>query len=262
MNAVVECTDLTLHNWKDLCIPVALNDSVNEKSPVTSEYPTAYALLLSGVEPWPIPSALKKKMKDEKLQFGMICKKIACSISMTFYHVLSKKFFGSTFVGHEYVVSTEATNIPISVKNFNEIMYFQSRIRDPNCFAVIELVMSTFDSVSDEVSNRYGCGWTIINPFEFEVDKEHQSNDIGSCKLITSGNLCVYRGSPRELVTKKGDGKDVLKHFNSTKMDTFIPYKLWNFESLNRVVMTWNIVSIQSNSKYISFDFRPQTILL
>lgn len=207
--------------------------------------PTTYAILISDIDPWPIPTTLKRKLQEVQLQDGIKERNIACSISMSFYHVRSKRFFGSTFVGYEHVFSiTDSTHVSFPARNLNEMMYFQSKIQDRNCFAVLELVMTTYDSFNGSVASRYGCGWALLKPFLPTYGTKGNSQLDG---IISTGKINVYAGTPKDLLSMKGDGAAVLKQLTNKKVDqpvSIVSYKIWRQDALNEIITSSNIVRI------------------
>ena len=79
---------------------------------------------------------------------------------MSFYHSASKRFFGSTWMGFKQSPPKKSAVLLV-----NEVVYWNSSIVDPNCFAVVELVATEVDDSSGVVIGQYGCGWSMLQPF-------------------------------------------------------------------------------------------------
>ena len=209
-------------------------------SPATCYKSTAYAMLVSSIEPyWPMPPTLKRKLQEAQLKEGAEETKIACSIAMSFYHTSSKRFYGSTWVGYEHVLPvSNFQNLQFPVRNLNELMYFQSSVdNDPNRLAVIELVTTTFDSFTGSVASRYGCGWALISPFHI-VEKNKEETRFT--------RITVFEGTPRELLSLKGDGAAILRQLNMKKIEgepSVISYRIWRLETMSKLFKTSGIVS-------------------
>lgn len=186
-------------------------------TPILAAKPTAYAFLLSSIDHWPIPPSLKKILETAELD-GMQETRITCSISMSFYHTLSKRFYGSTWVGHEHPFSIKTSTKRIPIDNLNELTYFQTRINDPNCFIVVELVMAILSPLDGSVSRRYGCGWALVNPFFLDL-------------AMSTGKIGLYSGSPRDLLQLKGSGSSIQKELlikqRAGTTSAMVTYTIW-----------------------------------
>jgi hypothetical protein len=165
---------------------LTLDDLPTEAAPQTHKKPTAFVLNLRSIESWPVPSALRARLDahpNHSLKY---------SVSMSFYHSVSKRFFGSTWMGYKQSPPKKSEVLLI-----NELVYWQSSIADPNCFAIIELVATEVDNGSDVVVGQYGCGWAMMQPFG-----DAGIRDISTeSKLGEEGfhPLKVYSGTPRKL---------------------------------------------------------------
>lgn len=200
-------------------VPITLDDLPKDTSPVTAETPITYACLLSSISSWPLPSSLTKRWEAEELN-GMHQRHITCSVSMSFYHTLSKRFFGSTWVGHEHHFSVKSSTKKLPVDNLNELVYFNSSIRDSkDCFAVVELVVTTLNALDDSVARRYGCGYALIHSFLPVIDQ---------CQNKTTH---LFAGSPRDLLQLKGNGA-LLDQLAKKATASTLSYALWRPEGL------------------------------
>jgi len=64
----------------------------------SSDNAKLFALSIHSVEPsWPIPTSVHMRRKNESFHPAL-----TYSVSMCFYHALSKRFFGSTHVGFDH----------------------------------------------------------------------------------------------------------------------------------------------------------------
>lgn len=117
---------------------------------------------------WPLPLPLKNRT------IGISHKEIKYSISVTFYHAPSKRFYGSTYLGTE-LESTDGTF------RLNELLYFRLKYFGPNCYGVLELIATEY--TSSVVNGQYGCGWGLIRLDFSETD-----------------GVTIYQGTPRELL--------------------------------------------------------------
>lgn len=186
------------------------------------DHPTVYAFLFSSINPWPIPPSFKKRLQSEELD-GIQVLNITCSLSMTFYHSKTKRFYGSTYIGHEHHCTIQKSSSKIVFENFNELTYFFTRINDPNCFIVIELVLNILSPLSGGISGRVGCGWAIINPY------------VGELK--STGKICLHEGSPKRLLECKGNHTAIENHLTKhNKTTSVVSFTIWRSESLSKTL--------------------------
>jgi len=144
---------------------------------------------------------------------------VTCSMSMTFYHSKSKRFYGSTWVGHEHPFTIKSSSTKLVLDNFSELTYFFTRINDPCCFIVIELIMNILSPLDGSVSERLGCGWAVVNPF------------LGGS--MSNGSICLLGGSPRRLIELKGNRAAILidqlaEHGSLSQLS----FKIWRLKGL------------------------------
>lgn len=133
---------------------LTLDDLPAEAAPQTHKKPTAFVLNLRSIESWPVPTALRQRLDQHPNH------SLKYSVSMSFYHSVSKRFFGSTWMGYKQSPPKKSDVLLV-----NELVYWQSSIADPNCFAIIELVATEVDTNSDVIVGQYGCGWAMMQPF-------------------------------------------------------------------------------------------------
>ena len=92
---------------------------------------------------------------------------ISAQLSFSLFHLSSGTFFGSTWMGCPIPLGGDGRDkLPDIIDfDYNEIVYLISRITDPSCVAVIEIVASKEDTRKKMVVAQYGCGWTMLNIF-------------------------------------------------------------------------------------------------
>ena len=122
-----------------------------EKLPTTS-LPTmstknhGISVCLDSIEGWNPPVQLQ----DDSGKF-----EILVQLSLSLLHLQSSTFFGSTWM---------SSPIPITDDNieFSEIIYTITRIVDPSCVGIIEIVASRYDIDKQLVTAQYGLDFTHI----------------------------------------------------------------------------------------------------
>jgi hypothetical protein len=209
--------------------PVSLEDLPTTSAPKRNDIPSTYAVLLSSISSWPLPKKVQETSKGSPT-------KIECSVSISFFHLPSKQFYGSTFLGTEHPFQLN-NSFELPMSNLNELVYFQTSINDPNCFIVIELVTTTRNPINEDVDKRFGSGWAIIKPFLDE--RLVQENDI----VISSGEVKIFQGTPRELLQLKGDTASILKQLE--QKNSSLSFQIWRPSHIGEIIKTSNVVGWQ-----------------
>jgi len=165
-------------------IPIQKKDTQTIKGIRNIE--TVFAINIYSVFPsWPIPKSIQKRLaynSDIKLTI---------SISLSFYHVPSKRFFGSTFVSGEveYHAKDDSKNDSIFL---NELIYFCPKYdRGDMQLIIVELIANEYSRKTGTKQGVYGCGWTLLR-IPTTKDAERKKNVIQE-----------YRSVPLNLGTPK-----------------------------------------------------------
>ena len=219
-----------IDKWMDAHCRQHLSDPPEQAR--TVEHPTTFAISIDRIIPWNT-SNIRRKL-EELHYLGEI--RVAFSVSLSLFHTESKQFYGSTFVGHDHVVTLKNLKEfdTLSMNNLNELVYFQTRVIDPNSVVVCELVASLFDQFGEGIERRYGCGFAIINPFC--VDEDASITENLKQRPIKSGITFVYDGSPRDLLGLK-EPSGALEQLRTSKRDTksAVSYKIWQCNGITTV---------------------------
>mmetsp|Transcript_34093 Transcript_34093/g.50049 ORF Transcript_34093/g.50049 Transcript_34093/m.50049 type:complete len:1438 (+) Transcript_34093:97-4410(+) len=188
-----------LHQWLKFSDRVVLitNEIPKDMAPSQAKNVQTYAMQILRINPWPIPPNLLKIIQKAN------ARALSYSVSMSFYHILSKRFFGSTWIGRNYLNSSVEEDGSLET---NELVYFQSKIMDPNCFAVIELVATKHDLQQQKITGQYACGWALMKPFVCDTSTMNLNKQKSEGESILSLN--VIGGTPRKLLTMKRDSID------------------------------------------------------
>jgi hypothetical protein len=127
--------------------------------PSMSTKTKGYSIGFERVLGFPIPSSILMDVDQGDYDIDV-------QLSLSLFHHGSVSFFGSTWMGHPIPLTTGSKSLPREVDfDCNDLVYFMSRINDPSCVGVVEIVVSKKDIGSDVVAATYGCGWTMINCF-------------------------------------------------------------------------------------------------
>lgn len=147
-------------------------------------------------------------------------------LSLSLFHVTSKSFFGSTWMSNAISIIRRNKNDSLTV-TLDEIVYIVTRITDPNCVCIAEIIVSTLDK-RGIASSQYGCGWTILSIFN--ESSLHEYDDLKSIQISKSP---IFSGSPRDLMTAD-DESNIIPKF-SVLNGTTLQYVLFNHKRLLRI---------------------------
>ena len=79
---------------------------------------------------------------------------VTVQLSFSLYHIDTCSFFGSTWMG---LPVTLKENMPDIVDfYYGDIIYALTRVSDPNCIGIIEIVVTQTDKVTDLLVSQYG----------------------------------------------------------------------------------------------------------
>ena len=129
-------------------------------APNMKDTPRGIALSLSRVQGWSLPTQLLNDIDSGDFY-------ITVRLSLSLCHLQTKTFFGSTWLGMAVTVGQGDTDkIPDVVDiDYSEIIYMISRLTDPSCVGIIEVVVSKVNKKKNVTISQHGCGWTIIPLF-------------------------------------------------------------------------------------------------
>ncbi|KAF0745296.1 hypothetical protein Ae201684P_011414 [Aphanomyces euteiches] len=142
-----------------------------ECAPARVNKVSGYSIDLHAVKNWPVP---------EKLQHTLVY----YGVQVTFFHSLTKRFFGNTWLSPELKPDDCKADVLIEIS-----VAFISDVVDPNCVAVVELVAFEKDRASLLTRAAHGCGWCIMPMFGQKL-----AGNVGSTLTVA-----VFQGSPRNL---------------------------------------------------------------
>ncbi|OQS07837.1 nephrocystin-4, partial [Thraustotheca clavata] len=160
--------EIYFENFRSESIVMPVPDGTN--SPTRVNKISAYAIDLHMVKNWPIA----ENLRNRSLRYG---------VQVTFFHSVTRRFFGNTWSSPEITESSFA-DITLQMS-----VCFLTDVVDPNCVAVVELIVHEKDTLSGLTKTSHGCGWCILPIFGQKL--------VG----ITVETLAVniFAGSPRNL---------------------------------------------------------------
>lgn len=118
--------------------------------PTMTENARGLALSIEKICGWSIPSQVLK-------EFGKGDFEITVQLSLSMFHLTSSSFFGSTWMGPSISLGNSGSKMPKVIDfEYVDIIYMLSRITDPSCVGVIEIVVSKFDSKRNLNASQFG----------------------------------------------------------------------------------------------------------
>lgn len=157
--------------------------------PTTSSASRGLSVCFDKINGWNLPSSIIDEVSKSRGKY-----ELSVQLSFSLFHFGSSSFFGSTWMGAPmYIDDLVSSSLDL---DYAEVLYLITRIVDPSCIGVVELVCNRIDTKKGMIVAQYGCGWSMINLFQqpFPGDISEGPENI----LATS--VPIYSGSPRDLV--------------------------------------------------------------
>ena len=133
--------------------------------------------------------ALKERLADGA--------SLECALSLSFFDCASRRFFGGTWIGRPQTVDTSRG----STIRSSELVHWCSRVDDPACVAVIEVVACA--KRDGRTVAQYGCGWTYLRLFGEDTPLSIDAAAEPDGDVLKDGSYerrPLYDGTPRKLV--------------------------------------------------------------
>jgi hypothetical protein len=119
--------------------------------PSNSSKPRGLTLSFEKISGWSIPVDLLQDFDAGKYD-------ISVQLCLSMFHLESKTFFGSTWMGTSiFIAESDKTIISDIIDiNYNEIIYLITKLNDPTCVAVVEIVVSRISKDSEIIISQHG----------------------------------------------------------------------------------------------------------
>jgi hypothetical protein len=119
--------------------------------PTMSQRFRGLALCFEKLQGWTVPVHLLQDMDLRNYD-------ITLQLTLSLFHLRSRTFFGSSWMGSPVSLSDSGRDVLPDVIDINylEIIYMFSRLTDPSCVAVVEIVVSKTDKYKKILLNQYG----------------------------------------------------------------------------------------------------------
>ena len=119
--------------------------------PSMSERAHGIAISFRKIDGWKIPKAI-----FEDLQIGQC--NVSVQLSMSLLHLRTMTFFGNTWIGVPLNLRENEEREVIAI-DYPEILYLISRIIDPSCVGIVEIIVTKTSNTSKDkqvISSQYG----------------------------------------------------------------------------------------------------------
>eukprot|EP01038_Epipyxis_sp_PR26KG_P004534 gene4534-6404_t len=189
------------------------------------------------VRNWSIPQQVQQEI--ERGEYDVTVK-----LSLSMFHLHSSSFFGSTWVGPE--VDLPSSHSKTVDFKYEDIIYMISRISDPSCVAVVEIILTKYDTKKNLQVAQFGCGWTMLHCFA----KPPPSDIAFGYENVLVTSCAMFFGSPRDLLMHN-DVNRLAENLREIP-DCNIFFKIFNNKKLLRA---GNLVS--ENEAIGRFDIIP-----
>ena len=144
------------------------------------------------VQGWSIPSAVIDDLQKNRGKFD-----VSIQLSLSLFHFQSGSFFGSTWIGFPvYLEDQRSIDQAMLSIDYHEIVYLISRVCDPSCIGVVELICNKIDVKKSLIVAQYGCGWSMLNIFQQPFPPDIAEGPENALAM----SVPIYKGSPRDLV--------------------------------------------------------------
>lgn len=160
--------------------------------PATASASRGLSLCFDRINGWNIPSKVLDDISKSRGKYDL-----SLQLSLSLFHFPSGTFFGSTWMGSPISISEDSSiTRNLLDTEYNETIYLITRIVDPTCVGVVELVCSKVDTNKSLIVAQYGCGFSLLNLFvqPYPIDIAEGPDNV------LSMSVPIYQGSPRDLI--------------------------------------------------------------
>jgi hypothetical protein len=120
--------------------------------PLMSAKKRGISMCFEKISGWHVPPQIY-----QDLEMGLNNYEFFVQLSLSMFHMNSSSFFGSTWMGRSVPLGNGDDELPDLIDlEYNEILYLVSRIADPGCIGVVEIVVSRVSTKKKLVTAQYG----------------------------------------------------------------------------------------------------------
>lgn len=120
-------------------------------TPVMSRKLHGFSLVFSNLQGWSLPSQLLSDVDSGDYYLSV-------RLSLSLCHLTSRTFFGSTWLGSAVLLGEgRHDSIPDVIDfDYNDLVYLVSRLTDPSCVAIVEVVASKMQRGRNVTISQHG----------------------------------------------------------------------------------------------------------
>ena len=120
--------------------------------PIMSGKTRGISMCFEKISGWHVPPQIY-----QDLNIGSNSFEFTVQLSLSMFHLASSSFFGSTWMGRSVPLGDNNDDIPDLIDlEYNEIVYLLTRLTDPSCVGVVEIVVSKNSKSKKLVTAQYG----------------------------------------------------------------------------------------------------------
>jgi hypothetical protein len=153
----------------------------------------AYCLTLHDIHDFELPDEIKKFRKNNN------DKDLSIRLHVTFFDFATTSFYGNTYISPEIDLPEEVDDNEDNIWELKQLVYFSSTKNSNKCYAIMEVVGTTFDKSSTS-QRDYSLAWSAIPLFNHRnmrdmdevVHEDLFEEDFEPCRM--------FAGTPRSLM--------------------------------------------------------------
>lgn len=133
---------------------------ISSEAPIMSRKLQGLSLVFSQLQGWSLPSQLLQEIDSGDHS-------ISVRLSLSLCHMASRTFFGSTWLGSPvHLGESGHEDIPTVIDfDYSEIVYILSRLTDPSCVGIVEVVASKMQRGKNITVSQHGLVPRLHNAF-------------------------------------------------------------------------------------------------
>ena len=109
-------------------------------------------MCIEKISGWHVPSEILRNIGSGSDNF-----EFSVQLSLSMFHLASSSFFGSTWMGRSVPLDYDDEDLADLIDlEYNEILYLVTRLADPSCVGVVEIVVSRTSVQKKLVTAQYG----------------------------------------------------------------------------------------------------------
>ena len=120
--------------------------------PIMSGKTRGISMCIEKISGWHVPSEILRNIGSGSDNF-----EFSVQLSLSMFHLASSSFFGSTWMGRSVPLDYDDEDLADLIDlEYNEILYLVTRLADPSCVGVVEIVVSRTSVQKKLVTAQYG----------------------------------------------------------------------------------------------------------